>query len=159
VLIFIEPRGLGLKIIVIERVESLIAHSSLKQWRPNFETTDDSEETNLKSNCDGTVSRATAEPRGRASQTSAGWLTRGVSGLRAVAPYAAIELLLPGGSLIAFGLWLFQRKIKKMPTPANSLVSPTVIAPGAALVPRDRPVLPRRERNSISRVFGPWPRR
>jgi hypothetical protein len=128
-----------LKIILIEHVESLIAHSSLKQWRPNYETTDVSEETNLKSNFDGTVSRATAEPRGRASQTSAGWLTRGVTGLRAVAPYAAIELLLPGGSLIAFGLWLFQRKVKRtMPTPANSLLRATVIAPGAALGPRDR---------------------
>jgi hypothetical protein len=139
VVIFIEPRGLGLKIILIERVESLIAHSSLKQWRSKHETTDDSEETNLKSNCDGTVSRATTEPRRSASHTSAGWLTRGVKGLRAVAPYAAIEFLLPGGSLIAFGLWLFQRKVKRrMPTPANSLLRATVIAPGAASGPRDR---------------------
>ena len=135
--IFIEARGLGLHIILIERVESLTAYSSLKQWRPNQETTDDSEETNLKSNCYGTVSRANAEPRGRASQTWVGWLTRGVAGLRAVAPYAAIELLLPGGSLIVFGLWLFQRIVKKrMPTPANSLLSAAVIASGAALGPR-----------------------
>jgi hypothetical protein len=138
-LIFIEARGLGLKIILIERVESLIAYSSLKQRRPNQETTDGSEETNLKSNCDGTVSRTMAEPRGRASQTSAAWLTRGVTGLRAVAPYAAIELLLPGGSLIAFGLWLYQRIVKRrMPTPANSLLSATVIVPGATLGPRPR---------------------
>jgi hypothetical protein len=128
-----------LRTILIERVESPIAHSSLKQWRPNQETTHDSEEINLKSNCDGTASRATAEPRRRAPQTSAGWLTRGVAGLRAVAPYAAIELLLPGGSLIVFGLWLFQRIAKRrMPAPANSLLSATVIVPGAALGPRDR---------------------
>jgi hypothetical protein len=127
----------GQKIILIERVESLIAHSSLKQWRANHETTDVSEEINLKSNCDGTVNRTIAEPRGRASETSSGWLTRGVTGLRAVAPYAAIELLLPGGSLIAFGLWLFQQIVKRrMPMPANSLLSATVIAPGAALGPR-----------------------
>lgn len=29
--------------------------------------------------------------------------------LRDVGPYAAIELLLPGGSLIALGLWLYSR--------------------------------------------------
>jgi len=128
-----------LKIILIERVDSLFAHSSLTQRRPNHETTDDSEETNLKSNCDGTVSRAAAELRRRASQTSAGWLTRGVTVLRAVAPYAAIEILLPGGSLIAFGLWLFRRKVKRrMSMPANSLLRATVMAPGAALGPRNR---------------------
>jgi len=32
-----------------------------------------------------------------------------VSGLRALAPYAVIELLLPGGSLIALSLWLYRR--------------------------------------------------
>jgi hypothetical protein len=128
-----------LKTILIERVESLTAYSSLKQWRPNHEITDDSEESNLKSNCHGTPSRATAEPRGRASQTWAGWLARGVTGLRAVAPYAAIEFLLPGGSLIVFGLWLFRRKVKRrMPATANSLFRATVVAPPAALGPRDR---------------------
>jgi hypothetical protein len=138
-LIFVEARGLGLKIILIERVESLIAYSSLKQWRRNQETTHESEEINLKTNCDGTVSRATAEPRGSAPQTSAGWLRRGVTGLRAVAPYAAIALLLPGGSLIVFGIWLFQRIVKRrMPAPANSLLSATVIVPGATLGPRPR---------------------
>ena len=39
-----------------------------------------------------------------------GWLSRSVAALRAVAPYAAIELLLPGGSLMALGLWLLQRR-------------------------------------------------
>ncbi|HEY3784102.1 MAG TPA: hypothetical protein VGL55_02350 [Steroidobacteraceae bacterium] len=29
--------------------------------------------------------------------------------LRQLGPYAAIELLLPGGSLIALGLWLYRR--------------------------------------------------
>ena len=42
-----------------------------------------------------------------------GWLKRGVSVLRAIGPYAAIELLLPGGSLMALGLWLIQRKARK----------------------------------------------
>jgi hypothetical protein len=46
-------------------------------------------------------------------QTLIGWLKRGVSVLRAIGPYAAIELLLPGGSLMALGLWLLQRKARK----------------------------------------------
>ena len=32
-----------------------------------------------------------------------------LAGLRQLAPYAAIELLLPGGSLIALVLWLYRR--------------------------------------------------
>ena len=32
--------------------------------------------------------------------------------LREVAPYAAIELVLPGGSLMALMLWLYRRKKK-----------------------------------------------
>lgn len=40
------------------------------------------------------------------------WLTQGLTGLRQLAPYAAIELLLPGGSLIALVLWLYRRHKK-----------------------------------------------
>lgn len=39
-----------------------------------------------------------------------GWLARTLTGLRQLAPYAAIELLLPGGSLIALVLWLYRRR-------------------------------------------------
>ena len=46
-------------------------------------------------------------------QALIGWLKRGASVLRAIGPYAAIELLLPGGSLMALGLWLVQRKARK----------------------------------------------
>jgi len=38
------------------------------------------------------------------------WLSRFPSQLSALGPYLAIELLLPGGSLIALLLWLYQRK-------------------------------------------------
>lgn len=38
-----------------------------------------------------------------------GWLARSVMLLRALGPYAAIELLLPGGSLLALTLWLYRR--------------------------------------------------
>jgi len=37
------------------------------------------------------------------------WLSRLVGQLRALGPYLAIELVLPGGSLIALLLWLYQR--------------------------------------------------
>jgi hypothetical protein len=38
--------------------------------------------------------------------------------LRGLAPYAAIELILPGGSVIALLLWLYRRR-------KNSAVFPT----------------------------------
>lgn len=37
------------------------------------------------------------------------WLTRIVNGLRAIGPYAAIEIILPGGTLFALLLWLYRR--------------------------------------------------
>jgi hypothetical protein len=39
----------------------------------------------------------------------AGLPTRAVAFLKALGPYAAIELLLPGGTLIAALLWLYSR--------------------------------------------------
>ena len=38
--------------------------------------------------------------------TVALWLKRGLALLRSIGPYAAIEILLPGGTLIALLLWL-----------------------------------------------------
>ena len=38
--------------------------------------------------------------------TAAFWLKRGLALLRSIGPYAAIEILLPGGTLIALLLWL-----------------------------------------------------
>src|SRR5262249_44704680 len=38
------------------------------------------------------------------------WIARGIELLRQLGPYAAIELLLPGGSLIALLLWLYRRR-------------------------------------------------
>src|SRR5882757_7582154 len=42
-----------------------------------------------------------------------------VARLREFAPYAAMELVLPGGSLLAFGLWLYrrQRTVSLLPRP------------------------------------------
>ena len=36
------------------------------------------------------------------------WIARLLTLLRGVGPYAAIELLLPGGSLIALLIWLYR---------------------------------------------------
>jgi hypothetical protein len=39
----------------------------------------------------------------------AGWLTRAGALLREIGPYAAIEIILPGGTLLALLLWLYRR--------------------------------------------------
>jgi hypothetical protein len=43
------------------------------------------------------------------AELAALWLKRGLALLRSVGPYAAIEILLPGGTLIALLLWLSRR--------------------------------------------------
>jgi len=40
----------------------------------------------------------------------AGWAARGLALLKSLGPYAAIELLLPGGSVLALLLWLYRRR-------------------------------------------------
>jgi hypothetical protein len=47
-----------------------------------------------------------------------------VSKLRKLAPYAAIELLLPGGSVIALLLWLYRSR-QRAGQPGNPLGMPT----------------------------------
>lgn len=86
--------------------------------------------TTVSFKCDGAVSRATPAVPERTLQTLTGWLTRSVKGLRDLAPYAAIELLLPGGSLMVLGLWLFRRQKarRKTPMPANLSVGAAVVA-------------------------------
>jgi hypothetical protein len=39
----------------------------------------------------------------------AAWIASGVAVLKDLAPYAAIELILPGGSIVALLLWLYRR--------------------------------------------------
>jgi hypothetical protein len=43
-----------------------------------------------------------------------------VAKLREFAPYAAMELVLPGGSLMALGLWLYRRQRKASPLPRTA---------------------------------------
>jgi len=42
-------------------------------------------------------------------QTLSGLWVRGLAGARELGPYAAVELLLPGGSVIALLMWLYRR--------------------------------------------------
>jgi hypothetical protein len=48
--------------------------------------------------------------------------------LRDLAPYAALELVLPGGSLMALLLWLYRRR-KGGPGPGRPRVSPGITYP------------------------------
>ena len=38
-----------------------------------------------------------------------GWFSKGLVGLRELGPYALLELLLPGGTVVAVLLWLYRR--------------------------------------------------
>lgn len=87
--------------------------------------------TALNFNSDGTASVAVTALQEGTFQTLMGWLVRGAAGLRDLAPYAAIEILLPGGSLMALGLWFFRRKARrKALVPATSLAG--TMAPGSS---------------------------
>jgi len=48
------------------------------------------------------------------------WAAAALATLKGLAPYAAIELLLPGGSLVALTLWFYRRR-KKVPALARAL--------------------------------------
>lgn len=44
-------------------------------------------------------------------------LARGIAFVRAIGPYAAIEIILPGGTLLALLLWLYRRYQRGEPLP------------------------------------------
>ena len=58
------------------------------------------------------------------------WFARLPALLRALGPYAAIELLLPGGSIIALLFWLYRRRAN---IEARTW-SPRALAPAAAVI-------------------------
>jgi hypothetical protein len=53
------------------------------------------------------------------------WAVRAVALLRGIGPYAAIEILLPGGSLFALLLWLYRRY--KVATVRRAPLSPGIV--------------------------------
>jgi hypothetical protein len=54
------------------------------------------------------------------ARTLGAWVAVAVARLKEFAPYAVIELLLPGGSVLALTLWFYRRR-KKVPGLARSL--------------------------------------
>jgi hypothetical protein len=41
-------------------------------------------------------------------------LALAIAGLKELGPYAAIEIILPGGTLIALALWLYRRRAARV---------------------------------------------
>ena len=52
-------------------------------------------------------------PATRDAATMTNWMLRNFARIRVLAPYAAIELILPGGSLMALALWLYRRHSRR----------------------------------------------
>ncbi len=42
--------------------------------------------------------------------TVSGWFAKGLAGLRQLGPYALVELVMPGGTVLALLLWLYRRR-------------------------------------------------
>lgn len=68
------------------------------------------------------VGPATEEMRKRARW--APWIALAVTGLKEVGPYVVIEIILPGGTLIALLLWLYRRR--QSARPQEFLTPPSV---------------------------------
>lgn len=79
-----------------------------------------------------TTARAAVTPGSVLSRIGlAGWIVRAAAGLRGIGPYAAIEILLPGGSLFALLLWLYRRHKMAGRSGASSGRALTVCAHGS----------------------------
>jgi hypothetical protein len=64
------------------------------------------------------ITRSILNPTRRLAHVGfADWLARGIALLRAVGPYAAIEIILPGGTLLALLFWLYRRHQRGEPLP------------------------------------------
>jgi hypothetical protein len=62
-----------------------------------------------------------------------GWMAAVIAGLKEFGPYAAIELVLPGGSLIAILLWLHRRhRLRLRSNPAQQYVRQSAYGPPPA---------------------------
>jgi hypothetical protein len=56
---------------------------------------------------------ATADSTSSGDIPSKGWMARATANLKELAPYAILELVLPGGSLMAILLWLYRRRLSR----------------------------------------------
>ena len=59
----------------------------------------------------------------------ASWIALAVAGLKEAGPYVAIEIILPGGTLIALLLWLYRRRQPARPQ-GFSTPTPRRLKPG-----------------------------
>jgi len=50
-------------------------------------------------------------------KTLSGWWLRGLAAVRELGTYAAVELLLPGGSVTAPAMWLYPRSTRQAVQP------------------------------------------
>jgi len=64
--------------------------------------------------------------------------TRGLALVRSLGPYAAIELLLPGGSVLALLLWLYRRHRRAVAARAHERCLPVSIPSGEVLLESTR---------------------
>ena len=63
------------------------------------------------------------------------WMTRLAGAMRELGPYAAVGLILPGGSLIAFSLWTFRSRSRFAARVRRALaVVAALVALGASLL-------------------------
>ena len=64
-------------------------------------------------------------------------LRRSVGWVRSLGPYAAIELVLPGGSIIAVALWTYRhRRALRRSATVSQTVAATVICPATLICTR-----------------------
>ena len=64
-------------------------------------------------------------------------ITRFVGWVRSLGPYAAIELILPGGSIIAVALWTYRhRRALRRSATVSQTVAATVICPATLICTR-----------------------
>src|SRR5579871_5070256 len=69
---------------------------------------------------------AREERRAPMSTNKTKWVARCVAGLRELGPYAAIELLVPGGSILAAMLFLYRRSHAAQGTAATRGITANV---------------------------------
>ena len=65
--------------------------------------------TAVSTSSDNTLSRAVSAAGEKLSIRIKSWAPRSIAQLKELAPYAVLELVLPGGSLMAILLWLYRR--------------------------------------------------
>jgi hypothetical protein len=87
------------------------------------------------SNCAISLQGASAVLSQKSRSVRHGWMAAAIAGLKEFGPYAAIELVLPGGSLIAILLWLHRRRrLRLRSNPAQQYVRQSAYGPPAANV-------------------------